>query len=73
MKVRRIGGSIGEPGTAELIDGHGRVWQVPVVRSTSGKLLAAQNEYESGTGVDPSWELRGDMNDAVEEFFRDEG
>lgn len=74
MNVKRISGSIGEPGHAEVIDDHGQRWEVPVIRGPlSGRIVASLMMYESETGVGPSMELLGDLNEAVNEFLEDEG
>jgi len=71
--VTRIGGDCGQEGRVRVVEECGRSWEVPLVRSkTSGRLFAAQNDYESDTGVEPGWELRGDLNDAVRDFAENE-
>lgn len=69
FSVRRSKGEIGKSGTAIITDRNDIEWTVPIVLTKKGKLAAAQNEYESDIGCDPSWELRGDLNDAVDEYF----
>lgn len=67
--VRRLTGEMGERGTAEVVDRNNITWEVPIVKKYNGLIYAAQNEYECSLGIEPSWELRGDLNDAVDEYF----
>lgn len=69
MIVKRLFGTKGGEGRVEIIDDNGVRWEVPVVKTRDGKrFLAAQTEYESDIGVTPSFELMGNLNDAVREF-----
>lgn len=71
MQVKRITGQPKEEGTVHIDDGEFS-WIVPVIRSKD-KLYLAQNEYECcDAHMIPDWELRGDLNDAVDEFLRTE-
>ena len=70
--VTRIEGSPHGPGKVQIETEESGRWTVPVVER-KGRLWAAHNDYESlDANVGPSWELRGDLNDAVHEFLESE-
>jgi hypothetical protein len=75
LHVTRIAGEKHDIGTAFIVDDDADLtWTVPIVRSrTSGKLAAAQTDYEcQECNIQPDFVMTGDLNDAVREFLEKE-
>ena len=71
----RIDGEPGGPGTFVLQDHNGTEWELTATQSKKDPTeVSMLNQINCmNAGYEPSWELRGDMQDAVKDFIYNGG
>ena len=75
LSLSRLTGPSGGPGSFVLEDYNGTEWELTAIQSKKDPTKVAMlNQINCmNAGYEPSWELRGDMQDAVEDFIDNGG